>query len=159
MLLCHHRLLGTPPSGGPMRRLTKRTRSRLIILTAVTVAVNGTACTETTSTGPMPRSSASFSGQPWGPETPHFNDELILRPPDGGGAQGHVKFRQPNDDELRVNLDVAVRGLAPNTHYQLQRAVDTNDGNCTSTAWLTLGKGPVAQDIVTDEAGNATEAL
>lgn len=142
-----------------MRRRTKRTRSRLIVLAAIIVVVSGTACTETTSPVPVPRSGANFSAQPWGPETPHFNDELILRAPGGGAAQGHVKFRQPNDDELRINLDVAVRGLAPNTHYQLQRAVDTNDGTCTSTAWLTLGKGAVAQDIVTDENGNATESL
>jgi len=142
-----------------MRQLTKRIRSRLTMLAAVTVAASGAACTDTTSTAPMPRSSASFSGRPWGPETSRFNDELILRAPDGGGAQGHVKFRQPNDDQLRINLDVTVRGLAPNTHYQLQRAVDTNDGNCTSTAWLTLGKGTVAQDIVTDENGNGIESL
>jgi len=142
-----------------MRELTSRIRSRLTVLAAVTVAVTGTACTETTLAGPLPRSSASFSGQPWGPETPHFNDELILRAPGGGGALGHVKFRQPNDDQLRINLDVTVRGLAPNTHYQLQRAVDTNDGNCTSTAWLTLGKGSVAQDIVTDDNGNGSESL
>jgi hypothetical protein len=142
-----------------MQPSTRWTRSRLVALAAITAVIGAMACTERTSTGPMPRSTANFAAQPWGPETPHFNDELILRPPGGGGAQGQVKFRQPNDDELRVNLDVAVRGLAPNTHYQLQRAVDTNDGVCSSTAWLTLGRGTVAQDIVTDENGNAKESL
>jgi hypothetical protein len=142
-----------------MKLRPRWTPSRFAVLIAVTITVGTAACTETTSTAPMPRSSASFSSQPWGPETPHFNDELILRPVGGGGAQGHVKFRQPNDDQLRINLDVVVRGLAPNTHYQLQRAVDTNDGNCTSTAWLTLGKGAVPQDIVTDENGNGSESL
>src|SRR5712671_4868327 len=118
-LLAHHRLAGSHPLEVLMQPTTNWTRSRLVALAAIMVAVGTTACTEATSTGPMPRSVAAFSAQPWGPETPHFNDELILRPPGGGGAQGQVKFRQPNDDALRINLDVAVRGLAPNTHYQL----------------------------------------
>jgi hypothetical protein len=42
----------------------------------------------------------------------------------------------------------------------LQRAVDTNlDGNCTSTAWLTLGQGLVATAIATDERGTGRELL
>jgi hypothetical protein len=50
--------------------------------------------------------------------------------------------------------------LVPNTSYQLQRAVDTNiDDVCTSTAWLTLGKGAVPQAITTDERGTGREAL
>ena len=92
----------------------------------------------------------------WGPETPHFNLEVILR----GDGFGLVKFRQPNDEEAIVYLDTWVRDLAPNTSYQLQRAVDTTiDGNCTSTSWLTLGKGTVAQAIVTDDAGTGREEL
>jgi hypothetical protein len=92
----------------------------------------------------------------WGPETPHFNLEVILR----GDGFGHVKFRQPNDDEAIIYLDTWVRDLAPNTSYSLQRAVDTNiDGNCTSTAWLTLGKGAVAQSIVTDDTGRGEADL
>jgi len=71
-----------------------------------------------------------------------------------------VKFRQPNDDARIVYLDVWVRDLAPNAAYQLQRAVDVNlDGVCTSTAWLTLGKGLVPQAITTDESGTGREAL
>src|SRR6266568_3973382 len=31
---------------------------------------------------------------PWGPETPHFNLEIVLR----GEGFGLVRFRQPNDD-------------------------------------------------------------
>jgi hypothetical protein len=92
----------------------------------------------------------------WGPETPHFNLEVILR----GDGFGHVTFRQPNDDDAIVYLDTWVRDLAPNTSYLLQRAVDTTvDGNCTSTGWLTLGKGTVAQSIVTDDTGTGREAL
>src|SRR5438445_12337003 len=80
----------------------------------------------------------SQSGPPWGPETPYFNLEVVLR----GEGFGLIKFRQPNDNAFIVYLDVWVRDLAPNTSYLLQRAVDTNvDDNCTSTAWLTLGRG------------------
>jgi len=96
----------------------------------------------------------------WGPETPNFNNEVILRAPAGGSGFGHVKFRQPNDALLRVNLDTWVRDLTPNTHYRLQRAVDTSVNDvCTSATWLTLGKGLVAQDIVTDGRGTGREEL
>ncbi|HEY6120642.1 MAG TPA: hypothetical protein VIV66_11830 [Pyrinomonadaceae bacterium] len=92
----------------------------------------------------------------WGPETPNFNLEVILR----GEGFGHVKFRQPNDEDFKVYLDVWLRDLAPNTSYLLQRAVDTNvDDNCTSTAWLTLGKGVQPQSIVTDATGSGREEL
>lgn len=91
---------------------------------------------------------------------PNFNLEVILRPPASGDGFGLVRFRQDNDPALVVNLDTWVRDLAPNTHYRLQRAVDaTVDDNCTSAAWLTLGKGAVAQDLVTDDRGTAREDL
>jgi hypothetical protein len=96
----------------------------------------------------------------WGPETPPFNLEVILRDVTGGGGFGHVKFRQPNDADKVVFLDTWVRDLAPNHSYLLQRAVDTIlDGNCTSTAWLTLGKGLVPQAITTDDRGTGREDL
>lgn len=99
---------------------------------------------------------AQEQGPPWGPETPNFNLEVILR----GEGFGHVKFRQPNDGSFIINLDVWVRDLAPNTSYLLQRAVDTViDDNCTSTAWLTLGKGLVPQSIITDDNGTGREQL
>ena len=86
----------------------------------------------------------------WGPETPTFNIEVVLR----GQGFGLVKFRQPNDGVLVINLDTWVRDLSPNTSYQLQRAVDTTiDGTCTSSSWLTLGKGLTAATIDTDEKG------
>ena len=75
---------------------------------------------------------------------------MVLR----GEGFGLVKFRQPNDDAFIIHLDVWLRGLAPNTSYLLQRAVDTNvDDDCTSTAWLTLGRGLQPQSITTDETG------
>jgi hypothetical protein len=94
----------------------------------------------------------------WGPETPPFNLEVILRGESGGF--GLVKFRQPNDGQAIIYLDTWVRDLAPNTSYVLQRAVDTNlDGQCTSTAWLTLGKGLTPQSLTTDASGTAREDL
>jgi hypothetical protein len=96
------------------------------------------------------------AGQPWGPETPNFNLEIVLR----GDGFGLVKFRQPNDADKIIYLDTWVRDLAPNTSYLLQRAVDTNvDDDCTSAGWLTLGKGPQAQAITTDESGTGREEL
>ena len=59
-----------------------------------------------------------------------------------------------------VTLDAWVRDLEPNHSYKLQRAVDrTLDGNCTGTAWLTLGKGTTPQLINTDETGTGREQL
>ena len=101
-------------------------------------------------------SSTAHAQAPWGPETPNFNLEVILR----GEGFGHVKFRQPNDGTFIIDLDVWVRDLAPNTSYLLQRAVDPIvDDNCTSTAWLTLGKGMTAQSITTDDTGTGSENL
>lgn len=92
----------------------------------------------------------------WGPETPNFNLQVILR----GEGFGLVKFRQPNDDALVILLDTWVRGLSPNTSYLLQRAVDvTVDDICTSTTWLTLGKGLQPQSIATDASGSGREEL
>ena len=71
-----------------------------------------------------------------------------------------MKFRQPNDADKTIFLDTWLRDLEPNTSYLLQRAVDTNvDGDCTSTAWLTLGKGLAPQAITTDAAGTGREEL
>ena len=76
--------------------------------------------------------------------------------------QGHIKFRQDPDPAKIIELDIKVHHLAPNHEYLLQRAVDAInvvDGNCTSTSWLTLGKGLVPQSILTDEHGKGSEAL
>lgn len=91
---------------------------------------------------------------------PNFNLEVILRAADGADGFGLVKFRQANDEATVVDLDVWVRDLAANTHYRLQRAVDmVVDDECTSASWLTLGKGIVPQDIVTDDRGTGREDL
>ncbi len=119
------------------------------------------ACSERASTPTA--TSAISDGQTaasWGPEAPHFNLQAILRNPTGGPGHGLVKFRQPNDADLIIYLDTWVRDLSPNTSYVLQRAVDgAVDDNCTSSAWLTLGKGLTPQALTTDETGTALEAL
>ena len=94
------------------------------------------------------------------PVKPNFNLEVILRPTGDGDGFGHVTFRQNNDDATIIDLGVWVRDLSPDTHYRLQRAVDTAlDDACTSQTWLTLGLGAVAQDIVTDERGTGRADL
>jgi len=105
---------------------------------------------------------ADAVGPPWGPATPNFNLEVVLRPvadtPDGGF--GLVKFRQPNDADKIVYLDVWVRDLAANRSYNLQRATDTNVNDaCAGTNWLTLGQGLVRAAITTDQTGTGRADL
>jgi hypothetical protein len=94
--------------------------------------------------------------------TPKFNfnaklDPAAARSPD---ASGRVKFRQPQDDDQIVYLDVKVRRLAPNHSYYLERATDpVVDDNCTGTNWLRLGEGLVPDAIETDEKGEGREDL
>jgi hypothetical protein len=98
------------------------------------------------------------TGPPWGPETPHFNLEAVLRPAAAGPANGFglVKFRQPNDANTTVYLDVWVRDLLPNHTYYVQRAVDTIvDGNCSGTNWSM----PTLGTITTDDEGTGRAAL
>ena len=91
---------------------------------------------------------------------PRFNLEVILRSPTGEKGFGHVKFRQPKDDQLVIQLGTWVRDLAPNSSFVLQRAVDAElDGACSSEAWLTLGKGIIPQALNTDASGTAREDL
>ena len=105
---------------------------------------------------------AGAVGPPWGPATPNFNLDVVLRPvadaPDNGF--GLVKFRQPNDADKIAYLDVWVRDLAANGSYNLQRATDTNvNAACAGTNWLTLGQGLVPVAITTDENGTGRADL
>ena len=128
--------------------------NRSIVLAGSMIVLAGCSTDTSAPTGLLAPSQSSQSQ--WGPETPHFNLEVVLR----GDGFGLVKFRQPNDDALIINLDTKVRGLEPNTDYVLQRAADTNlDGICSSTSWLTLGKGLVPQAITTDDQGTGEESL
>jgi hypothetical protein len=93
-------------------------------------------------------------------EAPAFDLNVMLY--GEGNIQGHLKFRQDPDMAKIIALDITVHHLAPNQEYLLQRAVDAInavDGNCTSSSWLTLGKGLVQQSIQTDGHGKGSEAL
>jgi hypothetical protein len=139
---------------------TSQSSAAVVLIRTFTIALMLSACTDSYLVNPVKPSDASVfsdNSQAWGPETPNFNIEAVLRGEEGFGL---VKFRQPNDDKLIIYLNTWVRGLEPNTSYLLQRAVDTNlDGNCTSTAWLTLGMGLQAQAIVTDDTGSGRAEL
>jgi len=105
--------------------------------------------------GPEEVSSAANNAKA---ETPHFNLEVVLR--GEGNAFGLVKFRQAVDPAKIITLETWVRDLEPNHAYLLQRAVDlVLDGDCTSTAWLTLGKGLTPQSIITGANGEGREDL
>ena len=89
------------------------------------------------------------------PEDQHFDLDVSLR--SSGTGTGKLVFRQDPDVEKIIDLSVTVSNLAPNRQYLFQRAVDAVnmvDGNCTSSAWLTLGKGLTPQSIITDDKGN-----
>jgi hypothetical protein len=131
----------------------------VVFITVVLVSCSGNAPMPLAPSSAVGSNGSQPVGPPWGPETPHFNLEAILRADDGPGF-GLVKFRQRNDDLLVIDLITWVRDLKPNTSYLLQRAVDsTLDDVCTSEAWLTLGKGTQPQAITTDENGTGREDL
>jgi hypothetical protein len=137
------------------------TRSHAVHTITIVTGLLLVACTSNPSdpaTASVAAGTPGLTANAWGPETPPFNFEAILRNDQGGF--GLVKVRQPNDAELVFHIDPWVRGLAPNTSYRLQRAVDTNVNDvCTGTAWLTLGQGTTPQAIVTDERGTGRAAL
>jgi hypothetical protein len=133
-------------------------RSTLPAIVALVLGGLVSGCTndEATPLGPAVATGSAPAYTSWGPETPNFNLEVVLR----GQGFGLVKFRQPNDAEKIVYLDTWVRDLAPDSEYLLQRAVDvTIDDNCTGTAWLTLGRGALAQSITTDAGGTGRAEL
>lgn len=79
-----------------------------------------------------------------------------------GKMTGTIAFRQDADTARIITLETKVQQLLPNHEYLLQRAVDpinVVDGNCTSTTWLTLGKGLTPRSIITDPYGNGSEIL
>ncbi|HEY4936415.1 MAG TPA: hypothetical protein VII44_07535 [Puia sp.] len=97
-------------------------------------------------------------------DSPPYNFNATLSPLDtksfGNKGFGLIRFRQDPDTARIVDLHTYVFGLQPHHSYLLQRAVNpVTDPGCTSTAWLTLGLGLVAQDIETDGLGNGHEDL
>jgi hypothetical protein len=133
-------------------------RSTLPAIVALVLGglVSGCANDEANPLGPAVPTGSPPVDASWGPETPDFNLEIVLR----GQGFGLVKFRQPNDAQKIIYLDTWVRDLAPDSEYLLQRAVDvTIDDNCTGTEWLTLGRGAQAQSIATDAGGTGRAEL
>jgi hypothetical protein len=133
-------------------------RSTLPAIVALVLGGLVSGCTndEANPLGPAVPTGSTPAYASWGPETPNFNLEVVLR----GQGFGLVKFRQPNDAQKIVYLDTWVSDLAPNSEYLLQRAVDvTIDDNCTGTEWLTLGRGVQPQSIATDAGGTGRAEL
>lgn len=95
------------------------------------------------------------------PEKDPYNLDVVLSSTDKNiGSSGFIKFRQDPDTARIIELDTRVTRLDPNRSYLLQRAVNpVTDANCTSTTWLTLGKGLQAQAIHTNPGGNGSENL
>ena len=89
-------------------------------------------------------------------QTGPYNLDVVLRGQNKNFASsGFVKFRQDPNIALTITLDTWVINLEPNHSYLLQRAVNpiADSTGCSSTAWLTLGKGLQPQAIHTDEHG------
>jgi hypothetical protein len=110
----------------------------------------------TLSVVPVRAAEADPDGTSWGPATPNFNLEAVLRPVAGGPENGFglVKFRQPKDADKIIYLDTWVRDLAPNQTYSLERAVDTTvNGSCPESGWAPVGA------ILTDDSGTGRAAL
>jgi len=94
------------------------------------------------------------------PKGPNYNLNVILHSVKKSWSFGFIKFRQYENETQLIHLDTWVHDLQPNTSYLLQRAVDTTlDGDCTGTAWLTLGKGLEPQSILTDSRGSGKAEL
>lgn len=142
-----------------MKSSTKSLSKKWILLTFISIFIFS-ACQKEINKQQQREEEFSSAANSANAETPPFNLEVILR--GEGNRFGHVKFRQDNDPDKIITLDTWVRDLEPNHEYLLQRAVDAInqvDDNCTSTSWLTLGKGLTPQSILTDASGSGSEAL
>jgi hypothetical protein len=99
-----------------------------------------------------------------GHATQTYNFNATLHPPGGAnadddeqrGPSGLVKFRQPKDADVIIYLDVRVRGLAANSTFTVQRAVDTDVNDfCAGTNW----EMPTLGQIATDSRGRGRANL
>ncbi|MEP6628421.1 MAG: hypothetical protein ABJA32_10575, partial [Ginsengibacter sp.] len=96
------------------------------------------------------------------PVNDKYNLDVQLYGSSKNVARGFIAFRQDPAKPKIITLDTYVQHLQANHEYLLQRAVDpinVVDGNCTSTAWLTLGLGLTPQSIITDNQGNGHQKL
>ena len=101
--------------------------------------------------------SAFFSCEKDGnPDIGPYNLDVILHSKGKNFAStGFIKFRQDAGVPLTITLGTWVINLQPNHSYLLQRAVNpiADVTGCSSTAWLTLGKGLQPLAIHTDGHG------
>lgn len=104
----------------------------------------------------------TFTGCKKTPADDKYNLDVKLYGSGKFPSLGFIAFRQDIAAPKIITLDTYVQHLQPNHEYLLQRAVDpinVVDGNCTSTAWLTLGLGLTPQSILTDSKGNGHQKL
>jgi hypothetical protein len=125
------------------------------ILKSVCILFVFAACSDEPEVRPVSPSDESANARTWNyANHPNYDLNVLLVATKKCSALGFIKFRQNEDEPKVIHLDTRVHGLEPNTNYLLQRAVDTVlDGDCTSTTWLTLGKGLDPQSIVTNDKG------
>ena len=140
------------------KQLLKKLRNAIKLLFFITIAISFLAGCQKNINDKKPISNEVNSTIVTNSTSPPFNLEVILT--GEGNGFGLVKFRQDNDTARIIALDTWVRDLEPNHSYLLQRAVDPIiNGNCLSTAWLTLGKGLQPQALLTDATGTGREEL
>lgn len=92
---------------------------------------------------------------------PYDLDVVLYNPEKGSSASGLIKFRQNPDTARIITLATTVSHLSSDHVYLLQRAVNpiTDSTQCSSTAWLTLGKGLQPAGIHTDADGHGQADL
>jgi hypothetical protein len=99
---------------------------------------------------------------PWGPETPPFNIEVILRDVSGGSGlatSSSVSRTTTRRSSTSTPGSAIWRRAAPTGSL---RAVDTTlDGSCprVESDWVTLGRGTAPRAITTDVQGTGREDL
>jgi hypothetical protein len=117
------------------------------------------ACNDDDKVAPQIVCSTDDFMKPYGTDDPHYNLNVYLKG-EKTTTCGYIEFRQVADNAQFIHLDTWIHNLKPNTSYILQLAVDTTiDSNCTSTTWLTLGKGLTAQSILTNDKGDGYAEL
>lgn len=130
--------------------------SFIIIVASISLSCQKDATQEKLqSNDPTPESIIAQAGAAMSP----YNLNVLLR--GKGWSLGFVKFRQHPDTARIINLDTWLFNLKPNRAYLLQRAVNliTDPTECSSTAWLTLGKGLEPQAIHTNCRGYGAARL
>jgi len=138
-----------------MKNQSSRTPAAAAVLKSVCILLILAGCSEKAEVLPVVPGEESANARTWNSANhPNYDLNVLLSATSNGPELGFIKFRQNEGEPQLIHLDTRVHGLEPNTNYLLQRAVDTAlDGNCTSTTWLTLGKGLDPQAIVTNDKG------